>query len=265
MRKKVFTIIFGTTTRVGKNFDLTLLILILASVLVVLLESVPSYRAEHFDLFYVLEWIFTVIFTIEYLLRLYVAPRPLRYMFSVWGLIDLLSILPAYLGLFVTGYDSIRVIRAIRLLRIFRILQLSRFTSEAQIIAHSLKASYYRIMVFMLFVLMMMIVSGTLIYVIEGGENGFDSIPVSIYWAIVTTATVGYGDLTPATGLGKILASIMIMIGYAILAVPTGLISYEMARHKPDDGNEDVCHECEHENPYGSIYCNQCGKEVTNG
>lgn len=265
MKRKLFTVIFGTTTKSGKNFDLALLILILASVLVVLFESVPSYEATYHDLFYILEWIFTIIFTVEYLLRVFVAKKPLKYIFSFWGVIDLLSILPAYIGLLITGYDSIRVIRALRLLRVFRILQLSRFTSEAQAIAHSIKASYYRIMVFMLFVLMMMIVSGTLMYVIEGGENGFDSIPVSIYWAIVTTATVGYGDITPATGIGKILASVMMIIGYSIIAVPTGLISFEMSKYKPDGEEDNLCHDCQHDNPFGSIYCNQCGEEMIHG
>ncbi len=262
MKKRLYTVIFGTTTRAGKNFDLILLILIITSVLVVLLESIPSYEEKYISLFYTFEWAFTVIFTIEYILRVLVSPKPLKYIFSFWGIIDLLSILPAYLGFFITGFDSIRVIRALRLLRIFRILQLNRFTSESQIILHSLKASYYRIMVFMFFVLMIMIISGTLMYVIEGGKNGFESIPVSIYWAIVTTSTVGYGDITPVTAVGKILASIMMVIGYAIIAVPTGLISLEMTKYKPEKEKDSHCTNCQHINPYGSIYCNQCGKEI---
>lgn len=262
MRERIYRVIFGTTTKAGKNFDLILLFLILASVLVVLLESVPSFRNGHFELFFYLEWIFTIVFTIEYLLRIWVSKKPIRYIFSWWGIIDLLSIIPSYLGFFVGGYDSIRVIRALRLLRIFRILKLNRFTSESQAIAHSLRASYYRIMVFMLFVLMMMILAGTIMYVIEGGENGFDSIPASIYWAIVTTTTVGYGDMTPSTDLGKILASMMMMVGYVIIAVPTGLISVEMARYKADEDDDNKCPNCQHSNPFGSIYCNQCGEEI---
>lgn len=263
MKERIHSIIFGTTTRSGKNFDLVLLLLILASVFVVLLESVPSFREEYSDLFFVLEWFFTIVFSLEYILRIAVSKNPIKYIFSWWGMIDLLSIIPSYIGFFAGGYDSIRVIRSLRLLRIFRILQLNRFTSEAQVIAHSLRASYYRIMVFMLFVLMMMILAGTIMYVIEGGENGFDSIPASIYWAIVTTTTVGYGDITPSTDFGKILASMMMIVGYVIIAVPTGLISVEMAKYKPDDDDDNNCPHCEHSNPYGSIYCNQCGKEIT--
>ena len=205
MRKKLHDIIFGTTSRAGKTFDVVLLVLILLSVLIVMFESVPKWNGvyEH-ELFYI-EWGFTIIFTIEYLLRIIISPKPLRYIFSWWGIIDLVSILPTFITPFVSGYTSLRVVRALRLLRIFRILKLSRFTSESQALAHSLKASYYKIAVFLFFVVMMMILAGTVMYVIEGGENGFDSIPASIYWAIVTTTTVGYGDITPATDLGKIL------------------------------------------------------------
>lgn len=265
MREKLHEIIFGTTTKGGRLFDLVLLVLILLSVLIVMFESVPKWSGIYPSELYYTEWVFTIIFSIEYLTRIAVSPKPFKYIFSWWGIIDLISILPTFISPFISGYTSLRVVRALRLLRIFRILKLSRFTSESQALAHSLKASYYKIMVFLFFVVMMMILAGTLMYVIEGGKNGFDSIPASIYWAIVTTTTVGYGDITPATDFGKILSSIMMILGYAIIAVPTGLISVEMSRYKDDDPNDNNCDKCGHDNPFGSVYCSQCGSEMTHG
>lgn len=265
MRKKLFEIIFGTSTKAGRNFDLVLLVLILFSVLVIMLESIPSIHLEHYDLLHAIEWGFTILFSIEYVVRIIISPKPMKYILSWWGIIDLVSIIPTFITPFVSGYTSFRVIRALRLLRIFRILKLSRFTSESQGLAHSLKASYYKIMVFMFFVVMLMILTGTLMYVIEGGKNGFNSIPASIYWAIVTTTTVGYGDITPVTVLGKMLSSLMMLTGYAIIAVPTGLISVEMSRYKDDNPENNKCEHCEHDNPFGSVYCNQCGQEMTRG
>lgn len=262
MRDKLYTVVFGTTTKAGRNFDLVLLVLILISVLVVMVESVPVWRSSYEDLFHIIEWIFTAIFTIEYILRILISPKPIRYIFSFWGIIDLVSVLPTFISLFVSGYQSLRVIRALRLLRIFRILKLNRFTSESQMLYHSLKASYYKIFVFLFFVIMMIVLAGTLMYVIEGGENGFESIPASIYWAIVTVTTVGFGDITPHTDIGKVLASIMMILGYAIIAVPTGLISVEMSKYVNDEPSSNNCDHCQHDNPFGSIYCNQCGKEI---
>ncbi len=263
MKKRLQEIIFGTTSKAGKNFDIVLLLLILVSVLIVMFESVPSWRDSFEEELYYIEWGFTILFTIEYLLRILVAPKPLKYILSWWGIIDLISIVPTFISPFISGYASLRVVRAARLLRIFRILKLSRFTSESQMLAHSLKASYYKIMVFLFFVVMMMVMAGTVMYVIEGGEHGFESIPASIYWAIVTTTTVGYGDVVPYTDLGKVLSSVMMILGYAIIAVPTGLISVEMSKYKEDDDN--LCDNCGHNNPFGSIYCNQCGEEMLNG
>ena len=266
VKQKLNDIIFGTTTKSGKTFDLILLFLILISVFIVLFESVPEWKASYDGYLYYAEWGFTIIFTIEYILRVLVAPKPLKYITSWWGLIDLVSILPTFISLFLApGYASIRVVRALRLLRIFRILKLSRFTSESQALAHSLKASYYKIMVFLFFVVMMMVMAGTIMYVIEGGENGFESIPASIYWAIVTTTTVGYGDVVPVTGFGKMLSSIMMILGYVIIAVPTGLISVEMSRYKDDGRKDNLCDNCGHDNPFGSVYCNQCSTEMNNG
>ena len=263
MRQRLHEVIFGTTTRAGRNFDIILLFIILASVLVIMFESVPSWRDVYETELYYLEWGFTILFTIEYILRIIISPRPLRYIASWWGIIDLVSIIPTFISPFVSGYTSLRVVRALRLLRIFRILKLSRFTSESQALAYSLKASYYKIMVFLFFVVMMMILAGTVMYVIEGGENGFESIPESIYWAIVTTTTVGYGDIAPGTPVGKMLASVMMIMGYAIIAVPTGLISVEMSRFKRSPEHNNPCPTCDNDNPFGSVYCNQCGSEMT--
>ncbi|MCH2224293.1 MAG: ion transporter [Crocinitomicaceae bacterium] len=265
MKEKIREVIFGTSTKAGRTFDVVLLVLIMLSVGVVLFESVPSWSVKYELEFFYAEWVFTIIFTIEYMLRLFVSKRSWNYAKSWWGIIDLISILPAFISPFISGYTSLRAIRALRLLRIFRILNLNRFTSESQALAHSLRASYYKIMVFFIFVFMMMVLTGTLMYVIEGGANGFNSIPESIYWAIVTTTTVGYGDITPVTELGKILASLMMITGYVIIAVPTGLITVEMSKYKDDGAKDNLCDSCDHDNPFGSIYCNQCGKEMLNG
>lgn len=265
MRSRLHEIVFGTTTKGGRVFDIVLLVLILISVLIVMFESVPKWQSEFSTGLYYIEWVFTIIFTIEYLLRIIISPKPLKYILSWWGIIDLISIVPTFITPFVSGYASLRVVRALRLLRIFRILKLSRFTSESQALAHSLKASYYKIMVFLFFVVMMMVLAGTVMYVLEGGENGFDSIPSSIYWAIVTTTTVGYGDVVPHTDIGKMLSSVMMILGYSIIAVPTGLITVEMSKYKDDGQKDNLCIHCEHDNPFGSVYCNQCGKEMING
>lgn len=264
MREKLREIVFGTTTPAGRVFDLILLVLILLSVMIALVESIPVWRADYEYELHLAEWIFTIIFTIEYVTRIIIAPKPLKYIFSAWGIIDLLSIIPTFISPLVSGYTSFRVVRAFRLLRIFRILKLERFTSESQALAHSLRASYYKIMVFFFFVVMLMILTGTLMYVVEGGQNGFESIPASIYWAITTTTTVGYGDITPVTVLGKLLASVMMITGYAIIAVPTGIISVEMSKFKGDESAPNLCDDCGHDNPFGSVYCNQCGHEMLN-
>ncbi len=262
MKKKLYKIIFGTTEQNARSFDVVLLILILLSVFIVMFESVPEW-SERFklELFY-LEWFFTIVFTIEYILRIWVSPKPLKYITSWWGIIDLISIIPTFISPFISGTSSLRVVRAARLLRIFRILKLSRFTAESQALAHSLKASYYKITIFLFFVIMMMVMAGTLMYVIEGGDNGFTSIPASIYWAIVTTTTVGYGDVVPSTDFGKMISSMMMILGYAIIAVPTGIISVEMSQYKDDGEKDNLCDNCEADNPFGSIYCNQCGNEM---
>lgn len=266
MKQKLHDIIFGTETKFGKIFDIVLLFLILFSVLIIMFESIPGWRDEYeTELFYA-EWIFTIIFSIEYILRIIISPKPFSYMKSKWGLIDLISILPTFINPFVSGYTSIRAVRALRLLRIFRILKLNRFTTESQSLGRALNASYYKIMVFLFFVVMMMILAGTLMYVIEGGQNGFESIPSSIYWAVVTTTTVGYGDIIPVTVFGKILSSFMMIIGYAIIAVPTGVISVEIAKNQKADKqkqvNANTCPSCVSNNDIDANFCKECGNKM---
>lgn len=260
MRDRLYKIIFESESIAGRRFDKVLLLFIIISVLVVMVESVPSWHDNLHNVLYIIEWIFTILFSIEYLLRIYVSPKPIKYIASFWGVIDLLAILPTLISPFISGYETLIIIRSLRLLRIFRIMQLSRFTVESNILFHSLKASSYKITVFLFFVIMFCIVCGTLMYVIEGKENGFESIPQGIYWSIVTLTTVGYGDISPATPLGKFLASAMMIVGYGIIAIPTGLITVEMARYK--ERNAKKCPECATSNPEQSKFCSQCGTQL---
>ena len=256
IRAKVNRIIFEHDTRAGKVFDIILLWLILLSVSVVVLESIPAFHAEFFTVFAYLEWIITILFTIEYVLRIWSSKTPRRYVLSFWGLVDLLSILPAYLELLDLGFHYLLAVRILRLLRVFRVLQLVRFNQEAQKLMLAMKGSSHKIAVFLVFVVSIMIALGAIMYVVEGGQNGFTSIPASIYWAIVTVSTVGFGDVVPQTVLGKFLSSIAMILGYAIIAVPTGIISVELARKKSMDK---ICEQCNHDNPDDAQYCNQCG------
>ncbi|MEM8961297.1 MAG: ion transporter, partial [Acidobacteriota bacterium] len=216
-RDTVHDIIFGTDTPIGKNFDIVLLVAILASVLAVCLESVDSIRAEWGDVLRWLEWGFTFVFTIEYILRLISVRYPLRYAFSFFGVVDLLSILPSYLSLFFVGSQSLIVIRALRLLRVFRVLKLMHFVGEGQMLRAALRGSIHKITVFLGTVVTLVLIIGAIMYLIESDESGFTSIPQSMYWAIVTMTTVGYGDIAPETILGKFLASIVMIVGYGII------------------------------------------------
>ena len=258
MRKKLFAIIFGTDTRSGRIFDQVLLIIIILSVLVAMIDSVPIWYKDYHKELYLIEWGFTIIFCLEYILRLLIAPRPLKYVFSFWGMIDLLAILPTLISPFVHGYETLIIIRSLRLLRIFRVLKMTRFMQESNILFHSLRASSYKITVFLFFVIMLTVISGTLMYVVEGAENGFDSIPQGIYWSIVTLTTVGYGDISPVTAVGKFIASVMMITGYGIIAIPTGLITVEMARFKTKTLKH--CKACDSDNGEHAKYCDQCGE-----
>jgi len=230
LRERVFTVIFGYETPAGRAFDLALLVVIVASVLCVMLETVLPIRAAWGTELVVAEWIFTGLFTAEYALRLWSTRRPVRYARSFFGVVDLLSILPSYLSVLLPGSQSLLVIRALRLLRVFRVLKLSRYLGEANVLASALRSSGYKVTVFLGTVLVMITIVGTLMYLIEGPTHGFTSIPRSVYWAIVTMTTVGYGDIAPGTTLGQILAGMVMLLGYSIIAVPTGIVSAEMIR-----------------------------------
>src|SRR4028119_2026357 len=229
-RARLHEIIFEADTRAGRFFDFALIWLILLSVVTVILESVRHVREQYGELLYVLEWLFTILFTIEYVLRLLSVRRPLRYATSFFGVVDLLAIIPTYLSIFVPGSHYLLIIRVLRLLRIFRLLKLAEYITEAATLRRALRASQRKISVFLSVVVLLVIIIGAVMYVIEGEEHGFTSIPVSIYWAIVTLTTVGYGDLSPRTPFGQLLASIVMVIGYGIIAVPTGIVSVELAQ-----------------------------------
>lgn len=227
-RRRLHEVVFESETRAGRVFDLGLLVVIVASVAVVLAESVPELRAEHGRLFRQLEWGFTALFTVEYLLRLVSVRRPLAWARSFFGVVDLIAVLPTYLALVLPGAQTLLVLRALRLLRIFRILKLAAFLAEAALLRSALAASRRKIFVFLGTVLVLVLVLGSAIYLVEGEAAGFVSIPRSMYWAIVTLTTVGYGDLAPQTGLGRFVASIVMLLGYSILAVPTGIFTGEL-------------------------------------
>src|SRR5918993_5102556 len=229
-RARLHQVIFESDTAAGRDFDLALIWLILLSVATVVLESVRQIREQYGQLLYALEWVFTLLFTIEYFLRLLSVRRPLRYATSFFGVVDLLAIIPTYLSIFVPGSQYLLVIRILRLLRVFRLLKLTEYVAEADTLRRALRASRRKISVFLSAVILLVVIIGALMYVIEGEAHGFTSIPISIYWAIVTLTTVGYGDLSPRTPFGQILASIVMIIGYGIIAVPTGIVSVELAQ-----------------------------------
>lgn len=256
-REKCYEVIFGTQTKAGKRFDLILLWVIVASILVVFLDSIHDLHEAYYELFLSLEWFFTIVFTIEYVLRIWSSPKPMRYIFSFWGLVDLLSIIPTFLSIILSGYQYLLVVRSFRLLRVFRILKMIRFTNEANMLFSALKASSYKVSIFFFSVITIVILLGTLMYVIEGEESGFTSIPHSIYWAIVTLTTVGYGDLVPNTVLGKILSSFAMIIGYSIIAVPTGIVTAELTRKNMESNK--TCKECNTHCAPEANYCEKCG------
>jgi len=259
MKERYYKIIFEHDTKAGKQFDIVLLWFILASVSVVIIESIPEFQNRFFLFFYVIEWVFTIIFSIEYILRIWSSPKPLKYIFSFWGLIDLMSILPTYLDIFFKGFHYFHTVRIFRLLRVFRILKLVKFNNEAQLLLKAIKGSSHKIAVFMMAVITIVTILGTLMYVVEGPENGFTSIPQSIYWAIVTVTTVGFGDVVPLTVLGKIVSSFAMILGYAIIAVPTGIITVELSRKT---SHKKKCEACGAMNNDKSFFCNQCGEKL---
>jgi voltage-gated potassium channel len=257
-RAKIHEIIFGSDTPEGKAFDVALFIAILLSVLIVLLDSVTSFHKKYGTLFLIAEWFFTILFSIEYVLRIISSKYPGKYIFSFYGIIDLLAILPTYLSLVLVGSQYLVVIRVLRLLRVFRVLKLARYVKASAVLAIALKNSRHKIVVFLEVIFTLVVIMGSLMYLIEGPENGFSSIPRGIYWAIVTLTTVGYGDIAPQTVLGQALASVIMIIGYAIIAVPTGIISVEMAKATHDSSKTcDNCHSKDHDAE--AKYCKDCG------
>lgn len=261
-KQKLYEIIFEADTPTGKHFDVSLLIVILISVLLVMLESVPAINSKYHDVLKILEWIITIIFSIEYVLRVIIVNRPFKYIFSFYGIIDLLSVLPTYLGLILVGYHSLIVIRILRLLRVFRILKLTRYTRAGRSLAVAIWASREKISVFLFFVVILVIIVGTIMYLVEGPSHGFSSIPHGIYWAIVTLTTVGYGDISPETPIGQFIASIVMIMGYAIIAVPTGIVTAEIINPALKH-NTQVCRNCLHaSHDDDAIYCKKCGSEI---
>jgi voltage-gated potassium channel len=261
-RQKLWVIIFESDTPGGKAFDVILLIGILVSVAVVLLESTPGLDPVVSRTLIMLEFGFTFLFTIEYLLRLISVRRPIRYMISFYGIVDLLAVLPTYISLFVPGAQYFLVIRILRLLRVFRVLKLGMYLSQAELLGRAMRASRIKIGVFLFTVINIVVIVGAAMYVIEGPQNGFTSIPISIYWAVVTMTTVGYGDLAPLTTLGRVLASLVMLIGYGIIAVPTGIVTVEMVRSR-DEISQTPCPSCRRTgHDEDAQFCKYCGSSL---
>lgn len=263
-KSRLHTVIFESHTRAGKMFDVVLLILILLSISVVLIDSMEEFHNRFGNLFYIIEWIFTILFTIEYILRIISVRSPKKYAVSYLGIIDLLSIIPTYLSLFLIGAQSLLVLRVLRLLRIFRIFKLNHYLSEMNFLSVALKNSARKISIFMLWVLFLVLIFGSLMYLVESGTSGFSSIPASIYWAIVTITTVGYGDVAPVTGLGKLIAGLIMLLGYGIIAVPTGIVTTEMAiAAREKKMSHEACPNCGKEgHDADARYCKFCGAKL---
>jgi voltage-gated potassium channel len=263
-REKVHEIIFEADTPIGKLFDVCLIIAIIASVIAVMLDSVEAINQQYGQWLFYIEWFFTVLFSIEYLLRLLSVRKPLLYAKSFFGLVDLLSILPSYIALFFAGAQTMMVIRGLRVLRIFRIFKLGEYLGEAHALIKAMRASQPKIAVFLYTVFIFVVIFGSAMYIVEGKEHGFTSIPTSIYWAIVTLTTVGYGDLAPQTPLGQMIASTVMIMGYAIIAVPTGIYSAELAREYNSNKVTNIaCRNCGEEgHDIDAQYCKYCGANL---
>jgi len=263
LRKRIYAIMFESDTPAGKFFDEALIFSIMLSVIVVMLDSVSAVNASHGNLLHSLEWMFTILFTIEYFLRLFSIGRPVRYATSFFGVVDLLAIIPTYVSLFLPGSQYLIVIRVLRLLRVFRILKLVKYLNEADMLTKALRASQQKIIIFLFAVVNMVIILGSAMYVIEGTEHGFTSIPLSIYWAVITLTTVGYGDIVPQTPLGQGLAMCIMIIGYGIIAVPTGIVTAEIAYVSKEKPTSRICPECSAEgHDANAEFCKICGAKL---
>jgi voltage-gated potassium channel len=258
-RDKLYIIIFESDTKGGKRFDIALIISIILSVTAVMLDSVSEINKTYGNLLYFVEWFFTILFSIEYILRLISIGKPVYYARSFFGIVDLLAVLPTYISLLIPGSQYLIAIRILRILRIFRVLKLAQYIHESQLLIKALKASRRKIEVFLFAVLTLVIIFGSLMYLIEGKESGFTSIPRSIYWAVVTLTTVGYGDILPKTGVGQALAAVIMIMGYGIIAVPTGIVTVELS-HAWERRRHLVCSECSSEDhDLDAKYCKDCG------
>lgn len=263
LRQRIYTVIFGIDTPAGRRFDVALIIAIVTSVVAVLLDSISPLSERFGGYFYGIEWFFTLLFTVEYAARLYCHPQPLRYAVSFYGVVDLLSILPTYIGLWYPEAKHLLVVRMLRVFRVFRILKMFRYLREANVLFRSLAMARRKIFVFLFSVMILMVVFGSVMFVIEGPDNGFTSIPRSIYWAIVTMTTVGYGDITPHTVLGQAIAGMAMITGYSIIAVPTGILSAELITEMNRERLSIYCQQCgrgEHDSD--AVYCKHCGTHL---
>ena len=260
LQAKLYSVIFGTDTPAGKWFDITLIVVILISVAIIIADSMAPIHETYGVLLQRIEWGFTLLFTAEYLLRIWIAQNRRAYLFSVYGIIDLLAILPTYLAIVLPQTAPLLIVRLLRVLRVFRVLRLMNFLREANLVAGALRTSARQIFVFFTMVITIMIVFGCLMYVLEGPDNGFDNIPVSVYWAIVTITTVGYGDVVPVTAAGRMISALAMLVGYAIIAVPTGIFTSNMIREKHSAAQAINCPQCAragHEPD--AVYCRFCG------
>jgi voltage-gated potassium channel len=261
-RAKAHEIIFEADTPAGRTFDIALIVTILLSVVAVMLESVAPVRARYGSVLRITEWVITIVFTVEYVLRLLCVGQPVRYARSFFGIVDLLAILPTYISVIVPGAQALAVVRVLRILRVFRVLKLVQYVQEARVLRQALKNSGRKILVFLFVVFTIVIMVGALMYLVEGEASGFTSIPIAVYWAVVTLTTVGYGDIAPITALGRFLSALLMIVGYGIIAVPTGIVTTELVRGQREVSTR-ACHECSTEgHDPDARYCKGCGAEL---
>ena len=263
LQEQIKIVIFGTDTRGGKLFDIVLIITIILSIIAVLLDSVTEYNQKYGNILHIAEWIFTIMFTVEYLLRIYSIRKPVSYIFSFFGIVDLLAVIPTYLSLFFPGTQVLTVIRVLRVLRVFRVLKLVQYMGEANVLVKAMVASRRKIFVFLFALMNIVVILGSVMYLIEGQSSGFTSIPRSIYWAIVTLTTVGYGDISPVTNFGQAIAAIIMIIGYSIIAVPTGIVTSEInyVLKKTKKRKCIVCNKDGYDE--NDKFCSSCGSKLT--
>ena len=263
-RRSIYTVIFESDTPADKAFDVGLIVLIVASVFVVMMESVASFRTQYGPWLFAAEWVFTILFTFEYLFRLVAVRHQMRYAKSFFGVVDLLAVIPTYVSVLLPGAQFFLAIRLLRILRVFRVLKLAHYVSEADVLLAALRASRRKILIFVFFVMTLVVVLGSLMYLVEGAGNGFTSIPRSVYWAIVTLTTVGYGDISPRTGLGQALASVVMITGFAIIAVPTGIVTSELNRlSRSEESVGRTCSRCDGKgHQRDAAYCRLCGESM---